>query len=62
MDTAWSGLWPSVSSLTRLTAQTERCWSGIEEEELEADPGTGDGSRGEMLDPRLPRRGDGVDA
>ena len=29
-----TGTGPSVSSLTRLTVQTERCWSGIEEEEL----------------------------
>ena len=31
-----TGAGPSASSLTRLTVQTERCWSGIEEEELEA--------------------------
>ena len=30
-----TGAGPSVSSLTRLTVQTERFWSGIEEEELE---------------------------
>ena len=31
-----TGAGPSVSSLIRLTVQTGRCWSGIEEEELEA--------------------------
>ena len=36
MWTRLTGAGPSVSSLTRLTVQTERCWSGIEEEELEA--------------------------
>ena len=36
MWTRLTGAGPSVSSLIRLTVQTERCWSGIEEEELEA--------------------------